>query len=542
MSIPELRREIFQLVDRKELRKKTLLALAVTCKSFTGPALDLLWRELDSFAPLIRCLPPSLWKLDKLELQFQRAMTSDDWSIFCKYNHRVHSLHMKASPCGVSTEILIALGYPPFSLPLLPNLMSLTWDAPSGIFPYIRSFMTQTLTTLNIHARSEFKFGPSEQSILSFIPTLCPSVSHFHFQDDAELGDTSMALQCWSHLISVTTANISDAAILHLSKLPSLRVLNLGLHPTPITADTQQLLRHDVFCGLQELGVTCETRLAPVDAFFEALSIAPKKLSITYGVDSIGALPDSISRIRDACAHSALEHLQVEVNEIEADFGANSISAATFGPLCAFWNLRSLDFESLYDVQLDDTTLIQMAKAWPLLEVLLIHGKIGQWADHNITPNALVSLLQHCPRLVSVTIGMNWSTVDRCGISSEIPYQGFAHGALSCADFQASTIRHPTRIAAFLSAIAPRLKTIIAWNFDRDVNDPDFDKYLPRWMAVHHLVKVFSLVREQGKSKTLNTGEAVGDVGGSGEDSREDSGSEYISHSDQVSSNSENEG
>ncbi|KAJ8592390.1 hypothetical protein M405DRAFT_879954 [Rhizopogon salebrosus TDB-379] len=540
MSISELRQEIFQLVDRKRSRKKTLLVLAVTCKFFTEPALDLLWRELDSFAPLIRCLPPSLWKLDKLELQFQRAMTCDDWSIFCKYNHRVHSLHMKATPCGVSTEILIVLGYPPFSLPLLPNLMSLTWDAHSGTFPYIQSFLTQTLTTLIIHTRYEFKFGPSEQSILSFIPTLCPSVSHFHFQDDAELGDTSIALQWWSHLISATAGNISDAAILHLSKLPSLRVLNLGLHPTPITADTQQLLQDNRFRALQELGVKCGTCLAPVDAFFEALSIAPKKLSITYGVDSIWALPASISRIPDACVHSALEHLRVEVNEMEADFGMTSISPATFEPLCVFRNLRRLDFESIYDVQLDDTTLLQMARAWTLLEVLMIHGKLRQLADYNITPNALVSLLQHCPRLVSVAIGINWSTVDRCGISPEIPYQGFAHGALSCVDFQASTIRHPTRVAGFLSAIAPRLKTIIAWDFD--VDDPDFDKYLPRWKAVNHLVKAFSLVREQGRRMAPNSGEDVGDIGGSGEDSMEDSGSEYTSHSDQVSSDSENEG
>jgi hypothetical protein len=75
MSISELRQTIFQLVDRKHSRKKTLLALAVTCKSFTGPALDLLWRKLDLFAPLIRCLPPSLWKPDKLEL-VSKALTS----------------------------------------------------------------------------------------------------------------------------------------------------------------------------------------------------------------------------------------------------------------------------------------------------------------------------------------------------------------------------------------------------------------------------------------------------------------------------------
>jgi hypothetical protein len=60
--------EIFQLVDIDFARKKTFLALALTCKSFTGMALDLLWKDLDNFSPLIRCLPPSLWKIDKKEL------------------------------------------------------------------------------------------------------------------------------------------------------------------------------------------------------------------------------------------------------------------------------------------------------------------------------------------------------------------------------------------------------------------------------------------------------------------------------------------
>ncbi|KAG2069536.1 hypothetical protein BDR04DRAFT_682074 [Suillus decipiens] len=73
--------------------KKTLMALALTCKSFSGPALDLLWRDLPEFEPLIKCLPQSLWKQDGKNLEFQRTMTPDDWSIFfCKYNYRVRSL------------------------------------------------------------------------------------------------------------------------------------------------------------------------------------------------------------------------------------------------------------------------------------------------------------------------------------------------------------------------------------------------------------------------------------------------------------------
>ncbi|KAG1748928.1 uncharacterized protein EDB91DRAFT_1334366 [Suillus paluster] len=61
--------------------RRSLLALALTCKLFAGPELDLSWRYLGDLEPLIRCLPQSLWKqnkdIDKLE--FQRAMTFDDW-------------------------------------------------------------------------------------------------------------------------------------------------------------------------------------------------------------------------------------------------------------------------------------------------------------------------------------------------------------------------------------------------------------------------------------------------------------------------------
>ncbi|OAX38265.1 hypothetical protein K503DRAFT_173139 [Rhizopogon vinicolor AM-OR11-026] len=428
---------------------------------------------------------------------------------------------------------------------LTPNLRSLTWDVPSGIYSYIRWFVTQNLTTLNIHAGGyEFKFGPSVQSILSCIPMLCPSLSHFHFYNHKESGDASIALQRWSHLISARTEMISDAAILHLSNLPSLRELHIELHHIPIAADTQKLLQRPAFCALQELGVTCES-LATSDAFFETLSIAPKILSfrIDEAEESPCALTASISRISNACAHSALEHLQILVFFVDT---VTPISAATFQPLCAFHNLRKLDFQSDYDAHLDHVTLLQMAKAWPLLEELAIHGQHNSlWGDYPrlITPDGFVSLLKHCPRLISVAIVINWSAVDRRGISPEIPYQGFAHGALSYADFNSSIIHHITGIAAFLSFIAPKLEKVVVWGADYHFDHPDFKKHSTKWNDVHHLVKAFSIVREQGRYMALNAGVAVGDVGGSVDKSREDSASdgEYPSSSDQASSEFEEE-
>ncbi|KAG2343030.1 hypothetical protein BDR05DRAFT_316721 [Suillus weaverae] len=301
MELRESHRTIY--FDFPHMRK-TLLALALTCKSFTEPALDLLWRHLDGLEPLIRCLPQSLWKQDKEKLEFQRTMTLDDWSIFCKYNYRIHSLdhhchetylaYKERAICD--TEISRALSCPPFSLPLLPNLTSLTWtEASDETFHYIRLFVTPQLTKLNISAHAlsahvPFTFGPSEQSILSSIAQSCPSVSHFVFARDGyrsteSVGDTSTVLQRWSHLTSVRTGTVSEAALLHLSNLPSLRILKFQLPPIPISAATQKLLQRPAFCTLQELDVTCKS-LVILEAFLEKLTITPKVLSftITHGV------------------------------------------------------------------------------------------------------------------------------------------------------------------------------------------------------------------------------------------------------------------
>ncbi|KAG1752899.1 hypothetical protein EDB19DRAFT_1627623 [Suillus lakei] len=39
----------------------TLPALAATCRAFEHPALNVLWRDLDSVEPLIRCVPGDLF-------------------------------------------------------------------------------------------------------------------------------------------------------------------------------------------------------------------------------------------------------------------------------------------------------------------------------------------------------------------------------------------------------------------------------------------------------------------------------------------------
>jgi hypothetical protein len=53
------------LVQDENRGARGVLPLLKTCKVFYEPALDILWRDLDTMAPLVMCLPGDVWKIKK---------------------------------------------------------------------------------------------------------------------------------------------------------------------------------------------------------------------------------------------------------------------------------------------------------------------------------------------------------------------------------------------------------------------------------------------------------------------------------------------
>jgi hypothetical protein len=246
-----------------------------------------------------------------------------------------------------------------------------------------------------------------------------------------------------------------------------------------------------------------------LEAFLEQLTISPKtKLSftITHEVDSAQGLPGLISRLSNVCTHSSLQEvwLSIQVGN-QYDTGPDaSMEAAAFQPLLAFHNLRKLDFKAddYCIVRMDDAALLQMAKAWPRLEELYISRY--RRSSYPVTPNAFVSLLWHCPRLHSVAVLVDWSTIDVHAIPPDIPYQGFSQRALSTLYINGWKIENPTSFAAFISAIAPNVRTIDGW--DSDIHEDEEDIHYPSaWTIVRDLITTLPMVREQGRRMMLKT-------------------------------------
>ncbi|KAL6310106.1 hypothetical protein BKA93DRAFT_814448 [Sparassis latifolia] len=110
--------------------RRSLYRLARTCKALKEPALDLLWRDLDSLAPLIALFPNTLLKRARRPgLGLAKNPVPEDWTALLAYGERVRSIVYAESVGNISPSI-----FPIFEelRPrnwLLPNLTSLTWKS-----------------------------------------------------------------------------------------------------------------------------------------------------------------------------------------------------------------------------------------------------------------------------------------------------------------------------------------------------------------------------------------------------------------------------
>ncbi|KAF8079351.1 hypothetical protein FPV67DRAFT_1776357 [Lyophyllum atratum] len=105
-------------VDIK-MSKNHLLCTALVCKTFLDPALDSLWRSMDSIVPLLRLLP-TLEVIDDVYL-LRGKVEDEDMSRFRSYAQRIriYSLDTRIQPAIAPFTLT------QFTLPLLPALRHL---------------------------------------------------------------------------------------------------------------------------------------------------------------------------------------------------------------------------------------------------------------------------------------------------------------------------------------------------------------------------------------------------------------------------------
>ncbi|TFK46044.1 hypothetical protein OE88DRAFT_1668468 [Heliocybe sulcata] len=405
--------------------RATLRSACLVCRSFQQPALDALWRVLDSLYPLFVLIPCS--QLVDGVLTFARAIRESDLRAYRAYAVRVRKLS-KSSAIGrlypihliAYTRLHHALGGP-----LLPSLQELKWRGEDAepLLSMLASPMLRHVrlsTPLAEHAASTQL--ASKLSVLRSWALEC------------SLHDLACAAR---HLrsLKLSVSSLKGVSLKSIYSFSRLNFIDIEYHDhSEITPCSSSPVNYDDLVAFSALGEltrllidVCHTVMPGVAAPLRFPSL--REIVICGPPSRIGTVL-SLLRLtdletirvwlvpRDESSHHyeslfqsfafpTLLDLAVQMNfESEGDNPVGMDARSLLSSLLGCRRLRSLVVHLLESgtppVRMDDNDILSMAEAWPALYELCWHCI----PDPTVIPaiRTLSAFGAHCPRLKKLAI------------------------------------------------------------------------------------------------------------------------------------------
>ncbi|GLB44364.1 hypothetical protein LshimejAT787_1602940 [Lyophyllum shimeji] len=500
LKVAEIQSTIFECYDADQ-ESSTLASLARTSTAFTESALNLLWRDLHSLAPLIMVMPDDLWNVEideervyggridtpLMKLSLTRALEESDWSRYDYYAQRVHSFggtkkFPRSGQTHLDPSVLNMLSASRPARPLLPNLRSLrlsfkprTPDMRTTLL-LTPALLSSTLTQFSLFSRTAVP--PELPEFLSSIARLCPNlrtVSIRLLENNLASPELASAVEklilSLRHLESLDVHKIpihmSADMIRHLGGLPALRRCVID---NQVGFDLPSLqLRHLLtttttgswFPELRELSFGAPT-LESAGEMIASLECPLQRLVVTISDDARAPQPlsavASLTRSfhRHACA-SSLTVLSIQCYGLQQTHEDLEAPAA-FASLLSLPALQVLDIQLPHASQPTDTWLAEAAASWPHLESLRITS--GSHGSPRATLAGLIPLVVHCPRLRGLSLSLAATP-----FSPQAVPPGAGNTAITALDLQRSTVvgtppPAPVRVLRCLLLLFPRLQAL----------------------------------------------------------------------------------
>lgn len=300
---------------------------------------------------------------------------------------------------------------------MFPNLRILRWEFIRGSFPLMHHLAVPSLTSLEIN----FVFGdiPPFHSFPKSLGDLCPNIRRFRIRmrrpqvgfDEAISG----LVRRWTNLQDVYCPyiNLDSDSLLHLSRTPVLTHLSFTLSAAVtdhiISSDSRLLLSN-----LRDLEISSQS-LEPISRLFSHTRLSTVE-SLTVYIDSCP--PKHIFRsyliaVRKSCTHHSLVSLKLIQTRSPSSTSHGSeryqLTLDDMRPCMVFDQLRRMDINIAFSVNLMDDDLLSLASACPHLEHLLINEEWGWKLDTvgGITPDGLFQLLQRLRSLRSFCLAID---------------------------------------------------------------------------------------------------------------------------------------
>ncbi|KAG2033853.1 hypothetical protein BDR03DRAFT_653583 [Suillus americanus] len=480
-----------------------LAVLARTCRKFKEPALDILWKDIIGFKPLILCLPEGVVNTDRKNLTLKRPLLAGEWSLIDQYARRVHSFTVNSPQLDmIDNHLMQMLMSAPSPTSLFPNLRSLRWyDDREHFFPLLRTFLGSTITLMEVGFASE---SPSSalSALLSSLASRCPSIRELGcgcIGDSPESSDAILeSLSGLRELCRLNIETLRPREFLRLASLPALKSLRFGYDTHEMQSNSTPI----IFPQLEEVDLTVSS-LPDVEHFLKRVrlpSCRSATVFIRYDYRDLNHavvpydplyIPDLIVSLSE-CLSPALEKLHVNnFTDIKKDIISGHSYVLGFNavaPLLPFNRLTGIRLDWLCTSAIDDASLKILAQSWPQLEQFHFGGAARWVVPPSMTFTALVHLIQHCPRLHTVQMSFCATPVDYD--NDPFFFETLPNEKITTLFVGMSPISAPRTVAYMLLRLLPKLERVrfFEWLDNGTPTPPPFEHLEGGWNAVNEIL------------------------------------------------------
>ncbi|KAG1749801.1 uncharacterized protein EDB91DRAFT_1308639 [Suillus paluster] len=228
---PDAAKKLFETIIDSPNGRRSMSRLARTCRAMCEPALNVLWRELDSLLPIISLFPNTLMKRARRPgLGLAKAPNAEDWSRVLAYGERVRRIAYIESSPSVSPSIFAVITENRPVQYILPHLQQLIWrvDTAAGL-QRCTIFLNPELQNLILEVSTRIP------QLATFLADVCSStqLSSFSFTSPTSLPDTFTDIlrshNTLERLVLVAPGALSSSVGQWAASLPMLRDLELDL-------------------------------------------------------------------------------------------------------------------------------------------------------------------------------------------------------------------------------------------------------------------------------------------------------------------------
>jgi hypothetical protein len=389
-----------------------------------------------------------------------RPIRKEDWKRFSVYAARVKLLFSGADEWSLSNILpTMALSLPPNTFPALKGI---TWRHPGVQFSHIGTFLSPAITTVSFRSTQE------SLSLLPILPSKCPDLRNISITPDPdpdtwdsleELHAISSFLCELSDAESIRVPQLNQAAMGHLSGMPSLT--SLLFHRFSEASDWSTAVHEQGFTSLHKLQLlrpNVEDSIALLQSFHH---VPLKSLSVAFS-DSAGPsqLDAFFSALSAGVLHPCLSDLWMQSQDHSSQLpDGYHIENRTFRLLFSFCNFTSVAIHISGGFDLDDTIVLDLSRAWPLIEFL---GLFEGVTHTRVTLACLSSFAVNCPRLTQLEMLFNTTTIPRPPNAASTSVRTHRLETLVVCH-SPLLLSHVDRTARFLAAHFPALKEIHAY-------------------------------------------------------------------------------